>query len=99
MAVYRGRSTQTLDGREVRMIQRGRYVIAVPDLHRSSAYYHDVLDFEVLELAPGWRFFRRDNCLIMAGECPDGHPCPHSFDWFRALFGVRDHSQVLVRET
>jgi predicted enzyme related to lactoylglutathione lyase len=51
------------------MIQRGRYVIAVPDLRCSSAYYHDVLDFEVLEIPdPGWRFFRRDNCLIMAGE-------------------------------
>jgi len=54
------------------LIQRGRYVIAVNDLPRSAAYYRDVLGFEVLEiLDPGWRFFRRDNCLIMAGECRD----------------------------
>jgi predicted enzyme related to lactoylglutathione lyase len=52
------------------MIQRGRYVIAVHDLGRSSGYYRDVLGFEVFELSdPGWRLFRRDNCLIMAGEC------------------------------
>ena len=52
------------------MIRRGRYVIAVLDLARSASYYRDVLGFEMLEIPdPGWRFLRRDNCLIMAGEC------------------------------
>jgi predicted enzyme related to lactoylglutathione lyase len=54
------------------MIRRGRYVIAVLDLRRSATYYRDVLGFEVLEIPdPGWRFLRRDNCMIMAGECPE----------------------------
>ncbi|HEY6325111.1 MAG TPA: VOC family protein [Candidatus Cybelea sp.] len=54
------------------MIQHCRYVIAVPDLRRSADYYRDVLGFEVIEVsAPGWRFLRRDDCVIMAGECRD----------------------------
>lgn len=54
------------------MICDCRYVIAVHDLERSASYYRDVLGFEIIEIGdPGWRFFRRDQCLIMAGECPD----------------------------
>lgn len=54
------------------MIRGARHVIAVPDLERSAAYYRDVLGFEVHEIGdPGWRFLRRDRCIIMAGECPD----------------------------
>ena len=54
------------------MIRHPRYVIAVPDLERSARYYRDVLGFEVSEIGdPGWRFFLRDQCFIMAGECPD----------------------------
>ena len=54
---------------------RPRYVIAVPDLARSARFYGDVLGFEVREVGdPGWRFFVRDGCVIMAGECPDALP-------------------------
>ena len=54
------------------MIRHARYVIAVQDLERSARYYRDVLGFEVREIDdPGWRFFVRDQCFIMAGECPD----------------------------
>lgn len=54
---------------------RPRYVIAVPDLARSARFYGDVLGFEVREVGdPGWRFFVRDRCVIMAGECPDALP-------------------------
>ena len=57
------------------MITRTRYVIAVPDLARSGAYYRDVLGFTVREVGdPGWRFFVKDACCIMAGECPDATP-------------------------
>jgi catechol 2,3-dioxygenase-like lactoylglutathione lyase family enzyme len=52
-----------------------RYVVAVLDLERSARYYRDVLGFEVREVGdPGWRFFVRDDCFIMAGECPDALP-------------------------
>ena len=54
---------------------RPRHVIAVPDLARSARFYGDVLGFEVREVGdPGWRFFARDGCTIMAGECPDALP-------------------------
>lgn len=54
---------------------RARYVIAVPDLVRSARFYGEVLGFSVREVGdPGWRFFVRDGCVIMAGECPDALP-------------------------
>ena len=56
-------------------IRNPRYVIAVQDLERSARFYRDVLGFEVIEIGdPGWRFFVRDQCFIMAGECPDALP-------------------------
>jgi catechol 2,3-dioxygenase-like lactoylglutathione lyase family enzyme len=57
------------------MIRNPKYVIAVQDLERSARFYRDVLGFEVIEIGdPGWRFFVRDQCFIMAGECPDALP-------------------------
>ena len=57
------------------VLRHPRYVIAVPDLERSTRYYRDVLGFDVREVGdPGWRFFVRDDCFIMAGECPDATP-------------------------
>lgn len=54
------------------MIKHARYVIAVPDLARSAVWYRDVLGFTVHETGnAGWRFFVKDQCFIMAGECPD----------------------------
>jgi len=53
------------------VLRNPRYVIAVHDLARPARYYRDVLGFEVRDVAPGWRFFVRDECFIMAGECPD----------------------------
>jgi hypothetical protein len=53
------------------MIRHSRYVIAVHDLERSARYCREVLGFEVREIGdPGWRFFLRNRCFIMAGECP-----------------------------
>jgi predicted enzyme related to lactoylglutathione lyase len=56
-------------------IRRTLFVLAVPDLLRSGAFYRDVLGFDVREIGdPGWRMFVRDDCRIMAGECPDAIP-------------------------
>lgn len=56
-------------------IRRALFVLAVPDLARSAAFYRDVLGFEVRDIGdPGWRVFARDDCLIMAGECPGAVP-------------------------
>jgi len=52
-----------------------RFVIAVPNLQTSANFYRDVLGFRVREIGDdGWRLFERDNCIIMAGECPDALP-------------------------
>lgn len=57
------------------MIQHTMFVIAVPDLEKSAAFYRDALGFSIHEIGdPGWRIFARDRCRIMAGECPDAIP-------------------------
>jgi uncharacterized glyoxalase superfamily protein PhnB len=70
------------------MIQQCRYVIAIPNLRRSTEYYCNVLGFEVIVTIPGWQFFRRDNCIIMAGECADALP----------LGAIGDHSYFAYLE-
>ncbi|MEM9305577.1 MAG: VOC family protein [Pseudomonadota bacterium] len=63
------------------MIKHTMFVIAVPDLERSAAFYRDYLGFEIREMGdPGWRFFVRDACRIMAGECPDAIPAADTGD-------------------
>lgn len=70
------------------MIRNHMYVLAVPDLERSAAFYRDVLGFAVHEMGdPGWRMFERDGCRIMAGACPDALPASQLGDhaWFAYL--------------
>jgi len=56
-------------------ILRTSFVLAVPDLERSAAFYRGVLGFEIEEMGhPGWRMYVRDTCRIMAGECPNAIP-------------------------
>jgi catechol 2,3-dioxygenase-like lactoylglutathione lyase family enzyme len=72
------------------MLARPRYVIAVQDLDRSTAFWRDVLGFEVdWEDVPGWRLFVRDACLVMAGECPDSPPARD----------IGDHSYIAYIES
>lgn len=57
------------------MLTHPRYVIAVRDLARSADFYRDMLGFEVHDMGdPGWRWFQRDACAILAGECVDAMP-------------------------
>jgi uncharacterized glyoxalase superfamily protein PhnB len=69
-----------------------RFVIAVPDLKLSSAFYRDVLQFEVGELAPGWMIYQAGNCIIMAGECRDAMPPAqlgdHSYFAYLEISGI-----------
>lgn len=84
-------------------LARPRYVIAVHDLARSAAWYRDVLGFEIHEVGdPGWRWFQRDACMILAGECPDALPPADTGD--HAYFAYVDvdgidafHAAVLAR--
>jgi predicted enzyme related to lactoylglutathione lyase len=80
-----------------------RYVIAVPHLESSVRFYRDVLGFEVREVGdPGWRFFIRDQCFIMAGECPDALPPSelgdHSWFAYLEIDGIdRFHDEIVGR--
>ncbi len=58
------------------MITRTHYVIAVPDLKTSSAFYRDVLGFSIQTISdPGWLFYTLGECKVMAGQCPNAiHP-------------------------
>jgi predicted enzyme related to lactoylglutathione lyase len=78
---------------------RTHFVLAVPDLHKSADFYRTVLGFSVHEMGPGWLRFERDNCSIMAGECPDA-PAPreigdHSYFGYIVVEGIEEyHRQV-----
>jgi len=56
-------------------ITKTRFVIAVPDLNVSSAFYRDVLRFSIHTIPdPGWLFYTSGDCTIMDGECRDAIP-------------------------
>ena len=56
-------------------ISQTSFLIAVPNLKSSVAFYRDVLGFTIQTIAdPGWLFCRLDNCTIMAGECRGAIP-------------------------
>jgi catechol 2,3-dioxygenase-like lactoylglutathione lyase family enzyme len=85
------------------MIRSHMYVLAVPDLDRSSAFYRDVLGFSIHEMGdPGWRLYSRDACRIMAGECPDALPPSqigdHGFFAYLVVDDVEDwHRRVVAQ--
>ncbi len=81
---------------------RGRYVIAVPDLEVSARFYGEVLGFEVHEIGePFWRFFVRDGCVIMAGECrgalPPAELGDHSWFAYVEVDGIDAFHEEIVR--
>ena len=66
----------------------GAFVLAVPDLERSAAYYHEVLGFQVQwKEASDWRLVERDGVRVMLGRCPgDMRPSElGSHNWFGYL--------------
>lgn len=48
------------------------FVLAVPDLEKSTSYFRDVLGFHVRwEDATDWRLVERDSVRVMLGCCPN----------------------------
>lgn len=77
------------------MIQRTFYVLAVPNLAISAAFYQNVLGFTIEDIGdPGWRMYIRDGCRIMAGECPDAIPPIDLGDHSYFAYFVVDHVDV-----
>jgi uncharacterized glyoxalase superfamily protein PhnB len=67
-------------------------VIAVQDLAASARFYRDKLGFEVHEIGDdGWRFFVRDDCFVMAGECADAMPARELGDHSYFAYVEVDH--------
>jgi catechol 2,3-dioxygenase-like lactoylglutathione lyase family enzyme len=69
-------------------ILQNHYVLAVHDVKRSARFYIDVLGFKIVSEPDGWIFVKKDNCMIMLGECPDDmHPselgCHNYFAYLR----------------
>jgi catechol 2,3-dioxygenase-like lactoylglutathione lyase family enzyme len=68
-------SLDATEANPVPTISKTRFVIAVPDLKASAAFYRDVLGFTVHPIAdPGWLFYTQGECTIMAGQCSDAIP-------------------------
>jgi hypothetical protein len=64
------------------------FVLAVPDIDKTSRYFRDVLGFRIdWENATDWRLVERDGVRIMLGQCPaDTHPSAlGSHNWFGYL--------------
>lgn len=83
------------------MIKETMFVIAVPDLEKSADYYNNVLGFQVSEIGdPGWRMYVRDNCHIMAGNCPDAiepnEMGDHSYFCYLVVESANDYYSELI---
>lgn len=53
-------------------IHQNHIVLAVHDLSKTDAFWVDLLGFEVsFDDGGDWRFYRRDQVLVMCGTCPD----------------------------
>ena len=76
------------------MIKNTRFVIDVPDLKTSSAYYRDALGFSVKEIGPGWMLYTLESCHIMAGEWPGR--TPDAYFAYIELDGIDAYYQQLL---
>ncbi len=55
-------------------IKSNHYVLAVPDIAASSEFYQRALGFKEVFNDGNWSLVKRDNCMIMLGECVDAVP-------------------------
>lgn len=84
-------------------ILKTRFVIAVPNLQTSAAFYRDVLGFTIHPIPdPRLLIYAQGNCEILAGECPDAIPPGELGDHrFFAYLEVDDiasyHANVVAR--
>ena len=63
------------------MIQSTRHVLAVQNLRAATAYFVDVLGFDLdANAPPGWSFVSMDGFRLMLGECPDAVPAAATND-------------------
>lgn len=81
-------------------ILQNHYVLAVPDVRVSAAFFVDGLGFEVVMEPPGWIFVAKDGCMVMLGQCPDAiHPSSLGDHGYFAYLRVDDADAYLARLT
>lgn len=51
-----------------------RYTLAVNSLSTSKAFYVEKMGFNIMNEYPGWAFLKRDNVILMLGECENETP-------------------------
>jgi catechol 2,3-dioxygenase-like lactoylglutathione lyase family enzyme len=83
-------------------ILQNHYVLAVHDLKKSSGFFVDILGFEVVAEPPGWIFVKKDDCMVMLGECPDDLPpselgCHSYFGYLRVDDADRYYQDVKAK--
>jgi len=81
-------------------ILRNHYVLAVPDAQATADYFIHALGFTAVPVSdPGWRFVKKDDCMIMLGSCPDAIPPrdlgDHSYFAYLVMDDVEAHYQEL----
>lgn len=78
---------------------RSRFVLAVPDLNRSVAFYRDVLGLALEFESPGWAFMGREGFRVMLGECPDALPAhdlgDHAYFAYITVSGLAELAEQL----
>ena len=57
-------------------ILHNHYVLAAPDAQATADFFINMLGFSAVPVGDkGWRFVKKDNCMVMLGSCPDAiHP-------------------------
>ena len=79
-----------------------RFVLAVPDLERSTRFYVDVLGFsrDFGDGSDGWSFLSRGAFRVMLGECPEALPAAelgdHSYVGYLLVEGVDELHRELA---
>jgi len=82
-------------------ILQNHYVLAVHDLQSSSKFFEE-LGFKVVSKPEGWIFVKRDNCMVMLGECRDAlHPSKlgdHSYFGYLRVDDADDYYEDLRKK-
>jgi predicted enzyme related to lactoylglutathione lyase len=82
-------------------ILQNHYVLAVHDVRASAKFYVEALGFQVVQEPPGWIFVKKDDCMVMLGECPDDmHPSQlgcHNWYAYLLVDDADDYRETLRR--
>lgn len=75
-----------------------RYVLAVQDLHKSAAYYQELLGFRSIWAGDGWHFLAREKFVVMLGECADDRSAFETVNHSYFAYIDVENIEVLYRE-